>query len=72
MSRQTLYEIVSSRINENEDLNCAETVVYAANRAYELGLPHSALKLAAGCLPVLIVASRILQEIIDRELSKGE
>lgn len=48
MSRQTLYEIVSSRINKNEDLNCAETILYAADRAYQLDLPKSALKLAAG------------------------
>ena len=48
MSRQTLYEIVSSGINKNEDLNCAETILYAADRAYGLGLPTSALKLSAG------------------------
>ena len=48
MSQQTLYDIVASRLNTREDLNCAETMVYAANQAYNLGLPHSALKLAAG------------------------
>ena len=138
MAQQTLSEIVSSRINQREDLNCAETIVYAANRAYGLELPKSALKLAAGfgggmgvqktcgvitgasmvfsamfvedrghesskvkelnqeffrrmedtlghvdcapikerwhsdrdgCLPVMIAAARVLQEIIDRELS---
>jgi len=48
VNRQTLYEIVSSRINKNEDLSCAETILYAADRAYQLALPKSALKLAAG------------------------
>jgi len=43
-----LSQIVASRIHETEDLNCAETILYAANRAYGLGLPKSALKLAAG------------------------
>ncbi|MFP4431543.1 MAG: C-GCAxxG-C-C family (seleno)protein [Spirochaetaceae bacterium] len=48
MSRQTLYEIVSSGVNKKEDLNCAETILYAADRAYGLDLPKSALKLSAG------------------------
>lgn len=138
MAHQTLSEIVASGINQKEDLNCAETIVYAANRAYGLDLPKSALKLAAGfgggmgvqktcgvitgasmvfsamfvedrghestrvkelnqeffrkmedtlghidcapirerwhsdsdgCLPVMLQAARVLQDIIDRELS---
>ncbi len=48
MNRQTLYDIVAARLNKREDLNCAETILHAADRAYNLGLPHSALKLAAG------------------------
>ncbi len=48
MNRQTLYDIVAARLNEREDLNCAETILHAADRAYNLGLPRSALKLAAG------------------------
>lgn len=48
MSHETLYEIVVGRLNSREDLNCAETMLYAANRAYNLGLPHVALKLSAG------------------------
>lgn len=35
-------------IYENQDLNCAETVLYAANQEYKLGLDEKALKLAAG------------------------
>lgn len=45
---QTLSQIVEGRINKQRDLNCAETILYAANIAYGLGLPHPALKLAAG------------------------
>ena len=48
MSQQTLYEIVTGGLNKREDLNCAETILYAADRAYNMALPHSALKLAAG------------------------
>ncbi|TVR04604.1 MAG: hypothetical protein EA403_04730 [Spirochaetaceae bacterium] len=45
---QTLSQIVEGRINKQRDLNCAETILYAANIAYNLELPHPALKLAAG------------------------
>ena len=47
-SPQTLTQIVEGRINKQKDLNCAETILYAADIAYGLGLPHPALKLAAG------------------------
>ncbi len=40
--------IIESGLSNAKDLNCAETVLYAANEAYGLQLPHSALKLAAG------------------------
>jgi C_GCAxxG_C_C family probable redox protein len=33
---------------EKEDLNCAETILFGANRVYGLGLNRKALKLAAG------------------------
>jgi len=44
----SLKALVENGLAEAEDLNCAETILYAANRAYGLQLPHSALKLAAG------------------------
>src|SRR6056297_828124 len=44
----SLKELVENGLSETEDLNCAETILYAANRAYGLQMPHSALKLAAG------------------------
>ncbi len=94
MNRQTLYEIVSSRINKNEDLSCAETILYAADRGHEsdrvkelnreffqrmegiLGHVDCApIKKrwrteSDGCLPVMMEAARVLQEIVDRELGK--
>jgi C_GCAxxG_C_C family probable redox protein len=44
----TLSSIIIGGLNRREDLNCAETVLTAASRAYGLDLPPSALKLAAG------------------------
>lgn len=40
--------IIENGLSKSKDLNCAETILYAANEAYGLQLPHSALKLAAG------------------------
>ena len=40
--------MVADGLSAREDLNCAETMLYAADRAYNLGLPKEALKLAAG------------------------
>ncbi len=48
MANSTLYDLVASRLSSREDLNCAETILYAADRAYDLRLPKAALKLAAG------------------------
>jgi len=43
-----MTSIIENGLSKAKDLNCAETVLYAANQAYGLQLPHSALKLAAG------------------------
>lgn len=43
-----LTEIVESGLDKKEDLNCAETILHAANRAYKMELDKTALKLAAG------------------------
>ncbi|TVQ37483.1 MAG: redox-active protein [Spirochaetaceae bacterium] len=48
MSGQTLYGIVAAGLNKREDLNCAETILYAANQAYGLELEQASLRLAAG------------------------
>ena len=43
-----MTDIIENGLSKRKDLNCAETMLYAANEAYQLQLPHSALKLAAG------------------------
>lgn len=43
-----LYDLVKEGFGIDEDLNCAETILYGANIIYELGLDKNALKLAAG------------------------
>ncbi len=43
-----MTSIIENGLSKAKDLNCAETILYAANQAYDLQLPHSALKLAAG------------------------
>lgn len=43
-----LTEIVESGLDKKEDLNCAETILHAVNRAYKMKLDKTALKLAAG------------------------
>lgn len=48
MKENSFYGYVASGMNKNEDLNCAETMLHAANRAYGLGLSPESLKLAAG------------------------
>ncbi len=40
--------LVGDGLSSRQNLNCAETMLYAANTAYDLGLPGAALKLAAG------------------------
>lgn len=43
-----LTELIKGGFGEEEDLNCAEKILYGANIAYKLGLNRDALKLAAG------------------------
>lgn len=42
-----LTDLIKSGFGQEEDLNCAETILYGANKAYNLGLSRNALKLAA-------------------------
>ncbi|WP_295154949.1 C-GCAxxG-C-C family (seleno)protein [uncultured Brachyspira sp.] len=44
----TLYEYLYSGFGKEEDLNCAEKMLYGANKVYELGINKNDLKLAAG------------------------
>ncbi|ANN63937.1 C-GCAxxG-C-C family protein [Brachyspira hyodysenteriae] len=44
----TLYEYLYSGFGKAEDLNCAEKMLYGANKVYELGINRDDLKLAAG------------------------
>lgn len=41
-------ELVTSGYMGTHDLNCAETMLYAGNEAFELGLSSDVLKVAAG------------------------
>jgi C_GCAxxG_C_C family probable redox protein len=43
-----LSELIKEGFGEKEDLNCAEQILYGANKAYNLGLDKESLKLAAG------------------------
>ena len=43
-----LSELVESGYGEAQDLNCAETILWGANRVYGLGLDRDALHLASG------------------------
>lgn len=44
----TLYEYLHSGFGRAEDLNCAEKMLYGANKVYDLGINRNDLKLAAG------------------------
>ena len=44
----TIVKLVQDNLAKNEDLNCSETILHAANRVYQLGLSPQALKLSAG------------------------
>ncbi|MEI0487924.1 C-GCAxxG-C-C family (seleno)protein [Brachyspira pulli] len=44
----TLYKYLSSGFGKAEDLNCAEKMLYGANKVYNLGINKDDLKLAAG------------------------
>jgi len=46
--KRPLSELVESGYGEEHDLNCAETILWAANAVYDLGLDRNALRLAAG------------------------
>jgi C_GCAxxG_C_C family probable redox protein len=43
-----LGKLLQQGYADGKDLNCAETILYGANEAYNLGLDDKALKLAAG------------------------
>ena len=43
-----LAEIAASYYTPERDLNCAETIVYAANEAYQLNLSKETLRASAG------------------------
>lgn len=47
-SKTLLTDLLNEGFGIKEDLNCAETILYGANIAYNLGLEKDALKLAAG------------------------
>jgi len=42
-----LKELIQEGYGVKEDLNCAETILYAANQVYHLNLNSDSLKLAA-------------------------
>lgn len=49
MSPETSYtRLVASDYMLRNDLNCAETMLRGANEAFDLGLPETALRVAAG------------------------
>lgn len=43
-----LSDLIKQGFGEAEDLNCAEKILYGANKAYGLGLDQKALKVSAG------------------------
>lgn len=43
-----LIKKIEKYYSKEHDLNCAETILYAANEEYNLGLDKTALKIAAG------------------------
>ncbi len=43
-----LKELIDNGFGIKEDLNCAEKILYGANKAYNLNLDKNSLKLAAG------------------------
>src|SRR5690554_169748 len=43
-----LKELIESGFGNEEDYNCAEKILYGANKVYNLGLDKKALKLSAG------------------------
>lgn len=43
-----LQELIKNGYGDEQDFNCAETILYGANEAYHLGLDIEALKMSAG------------------------
>lgn len=43
-----LADLIDKGFGKDQDLNCAEKILWGANQAYGLGLDHEALKLASG------------------------
>ena len=43
-----IVTLIEEGFGEKEDLNCAEKILGAANKAYDLGLDKESLKLASG------------------------
>ena len=43
-----LTDLIIQGYGNDEDLDCAEIILYGANKAYHLDLSHEALKMAAG------------------------
>jgi len=43
-----LYDLIQSGYGTQEDFNCAEKILYGANKAYDMGLSQETLKLAGG------------------------
>lgn len=43
-----LKELIDEGFGVKEDLNCAEKILYGANKVYDLNLDSNSLKLAAG------------------------
>ena len=42
-----LYDLIMNDFGKEEDYNCAEKILYGANKVYNLGLSKEALKLSA-------------------------
>ncbi|GAU77258.1 C-GCAxxG-C-C family (seleno)protein [Fusibacter sp. 3D3] len=43
-----LKNLIEQGFGEAEDYNCAEKILYGANKVYSLGLPNEVLKIASG------------------------
>ena len=43
-----LADLIREGFREGKDLNCAESILYGANEAYDLGLSEKCLKTSAG------------------------
>ena len=43
-----LFDLLAEGFGNNQDYNCAEKILYGANKVYNLGLSKESLKLSAG------------------------